>query len=47
MGKQLVVQDVADVVITDLATGKIAANTYMQMSALEGTISEEDLRAGN
>lgn len=46
MGKQLVVQDVCDVVITDIATGKIAANTYMQMSALEGTISEEDLRAG-
>lgn len=46
MGKQLVIQDTCDVVVTDLATGKIAANTYLQMSSLEGTISEEDLRAG-
>lgn len=46
MAKQLVIQDTCDVVITDLATGKVAANTYMQMSSLEGTISEEDLRAG-
>lgn len=46
MGKQVVIQDVCDVVITDIATGKVAANTYMQMSGLEGTISEEDLRAG-
>lgn len=46
MGKQVVIQDVCDVVITDIATGKVAANTYMQMSSLEGTISEEDLRAG-
>lgn len=46
MAKQLVIQDVANVVIEDLATGKVAANTYLQMSGLEGTISEEDLRAG-
>jgi len=46
MGKQLVIQDVCDVVITDVATGKVVANTHMQMSSLEGTISEEDLRAG-
>src|SRR6185312_419533 len=46
MSKQVVIQDVCNVVITDIATGKVAANTYMQMSALEGTISEEDLRAG-
>ena len=46
MGKQLIIQDVCDVIITDLVTGKVAANTYMQMSSLEGTINEEDLRAG-
>lgn len=46
MSKQVIIQDVCDVVITDISTGKVAANTYMQMSGLEGTISEEDLRAG-
>lgn len=45
MSKDLVIQDVCDVVITDMK-GNVVANTKLQMSALEGTISEEDLRAG-
>lgn len=46
MAKQLVIQDVADVILTDISTGKVMANTYMQISGLSGTINEEDLRAG-
>lgn len=46
MAKQLVVQDVADVILTDIASKKVMANTYMQISGLSGTVDEEDLRAG-
>lgn len=46
MGRQTVIQDVCNVVITDILTENVVANTYMQISGLEGTINEEDLRAG-
>lgn len=46
MSKQLVIQDVCDVTLTDISSGKVMANTYMQISGLSGTINEEDLRAG-
>lgn len=46
MAKQLVVQDVADVILTDISTGRVMANTYMQISGISQTISEDDLRAG-
>jgi hypothetical protein len=46
MTRDLVIQDVCDVILRDKTTGKVMANTKLQMSALEGTISEEDLRAG-
>lgn len=36
MGKQTVIQDVCDVIVTDNETGKVVANTYLQVSALEG-----------
>ncbi|MGG0667659.1 hypothetical protein ABE073_03930 [Lederbergia citrisecunda] len=46
MPRELIIQDVCDVILRDKLTGKVMANTKLQMSALEGTISEEDLRAG-
>lgn len=46
MAKQLVIQDVCDVLLTDISTGKVMANALMQISGLSGTINEEDLRAG-
>lgn len=46
MGKQTVIQDVCDVIVTDTETGHVVANTYLQVSSLDGTITEDDLRAG-
>lgn len=43
---ELIIQDVANLVVKDLATGKVMANTKLQMSSLEGTVNTEDLRAG-
>lgn len=42
----LIIQDVANMVIRDKASGKVMANTKLQMSSLEGTVNTEDLRAG-
>ena len=41
-----VIQDVADVIIRDKETGMVVATTEAQMSSIEQTISEEDLRGG-
>lgn len=46
MSKNLIIQDVAEVVITDLSTGKVMAQTHLQMSSIESTVNVEDLRAG-
>lgn len=46
MAKDYIVHDVMDLVITDLSTGKVMANTKLQMSSIESTISEEDIRGG-
>lgn len=43
---KLVMQDVADCVVIDKQTGKTAIYAQLQLSGLEGSISEEDLRAG-
>lgn len=45
MGK-IVIQDTADVTITDLVTGKVVINAEAQVAGIEGTISEEDLQGG-
>lgn len=46
MSKDLIIQDVAECIITDLASGKVMAQTKLQMSSLEMTVNTEDLRAG-
>lgn len=46
MSKDYIVHDVLDCVITDLASGKVMANTKLQMSAIESTVNEEDIRGG-
>lgn len=43
----LIMQDVADVLVIDKQTGKTAVYAQMQLSGLEGTQTEEDLRGGN
>lgn len=45
MAKDLIIQDVAEAVILD-GDGNAVAHTKLQMSSIEGTINEEDLRAG-
>ena len=43
---ELVMQDVAEAVVIDKQTGETAVYANLQLSSLEGTLSEEDLRAG-
>ena len=43
---KLVIQDVADVVVRDKQTGETAVYAEMQLTGLEGSITEEDLRGG-
>lgn len=43
MSKDLIIQDVADVYITD-QSGKVMAQTKLQMSSIEMTVNVEDLR---
>lgn len=43
---ELVMQDVAEAVIIDKQTGKTAVYANLQLSSLEGSLTEEDLRAG-
>ena len=43
---ELVMQDVAEAVVIDKQTGQTAVYANLQLSGLEGSISEEDLRAG-
>lgn len=45
MGK-IVIQDTADVTITDLVTGKVVLNAEAQLAGIQGSISEEDLQGG-
>lgn len=45
MGK-IVIQDTADVIITDLVTGKVVLNAEAQLAGIQGSISEEDLQGG-
>lgn len=45
MGK-IVIQDTADVVITDLVSGKVVLNAEAQLAGIQGSISEEDLQGG-
>lgn len=45
MGK-IVIQDTADVTITDIVTGKVVINAEAQVAGIEGSITEEDLRGG-
>lgn len=45
MGK-IVIQDTADVVITDLESGKVVLNAEAQLAGIQGSISEEDLQGG-
>lgn len=45
MGK-IVIQDTADVTITDLETGKVVLNAEAQLAGIKGSISEEDLKGG-
>lgn len=46
MGKKIVIQDTADVIVTSLTTGKIVMNAEAQLAGITGSISEEDLRGG-
>lgn len=41
-----VIQDTADVIITDIATGKVVLNAEAQLAGIAGSISEEDLQGG-
>ena len=45
MGKY-VIQDTADVIITDITTGKVVLNAEAQLAGITGSISEEDLQGG-
>lgn len=45
MGK-IVIQDTADVTITDLVSGKVVLNAEAQLAGIQGSISEEDLQGG-
>lgn len=45
MGK-IVIQDTADVTITDKVTGKVVLNAEAQLAGIQGSISEEDLQGG-
>ncbi|MFJ7982432.1 hypothetical protein ACIQ1D_19400 [Lysinibacillus xylanilyticus] len=45
MGK-IVIQDTADVKITDLVTGKVVLNAEAQLAGIKGSISEDDLKGG-
>lgn len=43
---KIVIQDTADVTITDLVTGKVVLNAEAQLAGIQGSISEEDLQGG-
>lgn len=45
MGK-IVIQDTADVTITEKETGKVVLNAEAQLAGITGSISEEDLQGG-
>lgn len=45
MGK-IVIQDTADVTITELETGKVVLNAEAQLAGIAGSVSEEDLQGG-
>lgn len=43
MSKKIVIQDTADVILTEIATGKVVLNAETQLAGISGTVSEEDL----
>lgn len=46
MNKDYMVHDVMDVLITEIGTGKVMANTRLQLAAIESTIDQESIRGG-
>lgn len=46
VNKKIVVQDTADVIFTDLISGKVILNAEAQLAQITGAVSEEDLYGG-
>lgn len=46
MSKDYMVHDVMDVLVTEIGSKKVMANTKLQLSAIESTIDQESIRGG-